>query len=162
MLKRNLETRWIEHLKAVGRGRSIMAGGQVDGLRGNNHKADLRHREGVATTGALVHRGQTHRPNARGIRAKPLTNTTAGEKNPISTKQSPFFLTLFRFPHFKNKFFSIPEFQIKSWFLLLLFSWFHFLDKNIFACVISLFFANSPTLKITLRSHRLFYSRIFL
>lgn len=70
-----------KHLKGVGRGRLTMAGGQVDGLRGNNHKADLRQRGGaqVATTGVLVHRGQTHRPNARGIRAKPQTNTTAGE-----------------------------------------------------------------------------------
>lgn len=59
-----------------------MAGhGQVAGLRGNNRKVDLHQRGGaqVATTGGQVHRGQTHRPNVRGTRAKPLTNTTAGE-----------------------------------------------------------------------------------
>ena len=90
-----------KHLKGVGRGRLTMAGGQVDGLRGNNPKVDLRPRGGaqVATTGVLVHRGQTHRPNARGIRAKPLTNTTAGETQTITTrrkkKTSLFSLLLF-------------------------------------------------------------------
>jgi len=56
-----------------------MVGGPVAGLRGNNHKVDLHQRGGaqVATTGVPVHRGQTHRPNARGTRAKPQTNTTA-------------------------------------------------------------------------------------
>lgn len=74
--------RKIEPLKGVGRGRSIMVGGPAAGLRGNSHKVDPRQRGGaqVATTGGQVHRGQTHRHNARGIRAKPLTNTTAGEK----------------------------------------------------------------------------------
>lgn len=65
--------------------------GQVAGLRGNNRKVDLHQRGGaqVATTGGQVHRGQIHRPNARGTRAKPVTNTTAGETNtnPISTKE---------------------------------------------------------------------------
>lgn len=77
--------RKIEPLKGVGRGRSIMAGGQAAGLRGNSHKADLHQRGGaqVATTGGQVHHGQTHRHNVRGIRAKPLTNTTAGEKQKI-------------------------------------------------------------------------------
>jgi hypothetical protein len=70
--------------KGVGRGRGITAvRGQVAGLRGSSRKVDLHQRGGaqVATTGGQVHRGPTHRPNARGIRAKPLTNTTAGEKN---------------------------------------------------------------------------------
>jgi hypothetical protein len=63
-------------LKGVGRGH-----GRVAGLRGSSHKVDLHQRGGaqVATTGGQVHRGQTHRSNAHGIRAKPLTNTTAGE-----------------------------------------------------------------------------------
>lgn len=64
-----------------------MVGGQVAGLRGNSHKADLRPRGGaqVATTGGQVHHGQTHRHNARGIHAKPLTNTTAGENKQSKT-----------------------------------------------------------------------------
>jgi hypothetical protein len=88
--------------KGVGRGRGIMAvRGQVAGLRGSSRKVDLHQRGGaqVATTGGQVHRGPTHRPNARGIRAKPLTNTTAGEKqtkNP-STKEKvlSFFFLIF-------------------------------------------------------------------
>lgn len=87
-----------EHLKGVGRGHSIMVGGPVAGLRGNNHKVDLHQRGGVqvATTGVPVHRGQTHRPNARGTRAKPQTNTTAGEKqtnkNPSRRKKTLLFV----------------------------------------------------------------------
>lgn len=78
-----------------------MAGGQVDGLRGNNHKVDPRQRGGAqaATTGVLVHRGQTHRHNARGIRAKPLTNTTAGETQTIPSldeRKTSLFLTFIR------------------------------------------------------------------
>lgn len=71
-----------EHLKGVGRGRGTMAvRGQVAGLHGNNRKADLHQRVGAqVATGGQGHRGQTHRLNARGIRAKPLTNITAGEK----------------------------------------------------------------------------------
>lgn len=84
----------FETLKGAGRGRGIMVGrGQAAGLRGNSLKVDLHQRVGaqVATTGAQVHRGQTHRPNARGIRAKPQTNTTAGETNKpksISSKEN--------------------------------------------------------------------------
>lgn len=73
--------------------------GQVAGLRGNSRKVDLHQRGGaqVATTGGQVHHGQIHRPNARGIRAKPQTNTTAGEKqtnkqNPSRRKKSSLFL----------------------------------------------------------------------
>lgn len=89
-----------EQLKGVGHGRLTMVGGQAAGLRGNSHKVDLRQRGGaqVATTGVLVHRGETRRPNARGIRAKPQTNTTAGEiqktKNPISTILSSLIIIL--------------------------------------------------------------------
>lgn len=70
-----------EHLKGVGHGRLTMVGGQAAGLLGNSHKVDLRQRGGaqVATTGVLAHRGETRRPNVRGIRAKPQTNSTAGE-----------------------------------------------------------------------------------
>lgn len=78
-----------------------MVGGQVAGLHGNSHKVDLRQRGGaqVATTGGQVHHGQTHRHSVRGIRAKPLTNTTAGEKqtikkNPSRRKKTSLFLTL--------------------------------------------------------------------
>lgn len=81
MLKSQKKTIANEHLKGVGRGHLTMVGGQAAGLLGNSHKVDLRRREGalVATTGVPVHRGETRRHNARGIRAKPQTNTTAGE-----------------------------------------------------------------------------------
>ena len=98
MTKKNCCKRKIEPLKGVG-GRSIMAGGQiVAGLRGNSNKVDLRQRGGaqVAPAGGQVQRGQAHRHNARGIRAKPLTNTTAGEiqtKNLKTTKEN-FSLSL--------------------------------------------------------------------
>lgn len=74
--------------------------GQVAGLRGSSRKVDLHQRGGaqVATTGGQVHRGPTHRPNARGIRAKPLTNTTAGEKqNPTTKEKSSLFLLPYLF-----------------------------------------------------------------
>lgn len=66
-----------------------MVGGQAAGLRGNSHKVDPLPRGGaqVATTGGQARRGQTHRHNVRGIRAKPLTNTTAGEIQTIKQKK---------------------------------------------------------------------------
>ena len=63
-----------------GHGHGILPRGRTAGPRGSNNKVDHHQRGAVQTTGQVVLHGTPRLNVPRGIRAKALANTTAGEK----------------------------------------------------------------------------------